>query len=73
MAQSVVQLTCIQEVAGSNPGGEQFFFLNINTFANTFFRNQSRQHCYFTFQAHIEAGLKRNRTHVIWELKYADC
>ena len=41
MARSVVQLTCIQEVAGSNPGGEQlFFFLNINTFANTFFRNQ---------------------------------
>ena len=26
MAQSVVQLTCIQEVAGSNPGGEQIFF-----------------------------------------------
>ena len=26
MAQSVVQLTCIQEVAGPNPGGEQIFF-----------------------------------------------
>ena len=26
MAQSVVQLTCIQEVAGSNPGGKQLFF-----------------------------------------------
>ena len=37
MAQSVVQLTCIQEVAGSNAGVEQIFFLTINTFANTFF------------------------------------
>jgi len=38
MAQSVVQLTCIQEVAGSNPGCKQnLFFLNINSyFANTF-------------------------------------
>ena len=25
MAQSLEQLTCIQEVAGSNPGGEQIF------------------------------------------------
>jgi len=40
MAQSVVQLTSIQEVAGSNPGGEQIYFLNINTFAKTFFRIQ---------------------------------
>ena len=38
MAQSAVQLTCIQEVVGLNPGGEQIFFLNINTFTNTFFR-----------------------------------
>ena len=39
MAQSVVQLTSIQETVGSNPGGEQIFLiLNINTFANTFFR-----------------------------------
>ena len=37
MAQSVVQLTSIQEVVGLNPGGEQIFFLNINTFVNTFF------------------------------------
>ena len=37
MAQLVVQLTCIQEVVDSSPGGEQLFFLNINTFANTFF------------------------------------
>ena len=40
MAQSVVQLTCIQEVAGSNPAGEQIFFKNINTFANTFLKIQ---------------------------------
>ena len=26
MAQSLVQLTCIQEVAGLNPAGEQIFF-----------------------------------------------
>ena len=37
MAQSVVRLTCIQDVVGSNLGGEQIIFLNINTFANTFF------------------------------------
>jgi len=51
MAQSVVQLTCIQEVTGLNPG-EQIFFLNINTFASTFFRIQFWQDCYFAFQAH---------------------
>ena len=32
MAQSVVQLTCIQEVAGSNPGGEQIFFFCYQNF-----------------------------------------
>ena len=37
MAQLVVQLTCIQEVVGSNPAGEQILFLNINTFASTFY------------------------------------
>jgi len=74
MAQSVVQLTCIQEVAGSNPAGEQiFFFLNINTFANTFFRIQFWQQCYFAFQARIEAGFEQNLTHVIWDLDYVDC
>jgi len=40
MAQSVVQLTCIQEVVGSNPGGEQIFFPKINTFAYMFFKTQ---------------------------------
>ena len=28
MAQLLEQLTCIQEVVGSNPGGEQIFFEN---------------------------------------------
>ena len=30
MAQSLEQLTCIQEVVGSNPGGEQIFFVFEN-------------------------------------------
>jgi len=72
MAQWVVQLTCIQEVVGSNPGGEQIF-LNINTFANRFFRIQFWQHCYFAFQARIEARLERNWMHIIWEPEYDDC
>jgi len=32
MAQYVEQLTCIQEVAGSNSAGEQIVFSKINTF-----------------------------------------
>ena len=32
MAQWVGQLTCIQEVTGSNPTGEHIFFSKINTF-----------------------------------------
>ena len=32
MAQWVEQLTCIQEVVGSNPAGEQIFFSKFNTF-----------------------------------------
>ena len=32
MAQWVEQLTCIPEVTGSNPAGEQKFFSEINTF-----------------------------------------
>ena len=32
VAQWVEQLTCIQEVAGSNPVGVQIFFFEINTF-----------------------------------------
>ena len=32
MAQWVEQLTCIQEVAGSNPVGKQIFFSKINAF-----------------------------------------
>ena len=32
MAQWVEQLTCIQEVAGLNPAGEQIFFSKFNTF-----------------------------------------
>ena len=74
MAQSVVQLTCIQEVAGSNPCGEQLFFFWLSIlFQTRFFRNQFWQLCYFAFQACIEAGLERNWTHVIWELEYVDC
>ena len=37
MAQSVVQLTCIQEVAGSNPRGEQIFFFEISILLQTRF------------------------------------
>ena len=37
MAQSVVQLTCIQEVAGSNPGGEQLFFFEYQYFCKHVF------------------------------------
>ena len=38
MAQWVEQLTCIQEVAGSNPAGERIFFLRKSIlFAYTFF------------------------------------
>jgi len=40
IAQWVEQLTCIQEAASSNPTGEHFFFLKINTFAFTFFKVQ---------------------------------
>jgi len=36
IAQWVVQLTCIREVAGSNPGSEQFFSWISILFANTF-------------------------------------
>ena len=32
IAQLIVQLTCIQEVAGSNAAVEQIFFLKINAF-----------------------------------------
>ena len=67
MAQSVVQLTCIQ-VAGSNPGGEQIFFWISILLQTRFFRIQFWQHCYFTFQACIEAKLERNWTHVIFFL-----
>ena len=37
MAQLVVQLTCIQEVAGSNPGGEQIFFFEYQYFCKHVF------------------------------------
>ena len=37
MAQSVVQLTCIQEVVGSNPAGEQNFFFLISILLQTHF------------------------------------
>ena len=37
MGQSVVQLTCIQEVAGSNPAGEQIFFFENQYFLHTRF------------------------------------
>ena len=40
MAQWVEQLTCIQEVAGSNPAGEQIFFLKLNTFCIHVFKTQ---------------------------------
>ena len=56
MAQWVEQLTCIQEVAGSNPGGEKIFFEN-QYFLRTRFLKFS---CYLTLQACIEMGLERN-------------
>ena len=41
MAQLLEQLTCIQEVAGSNPGGEQIFFFENKYFLHTrFFKIQ---------------------------------
>ena len=50
ITQLAVQLTCIQEIVGLNPGGEQIFF--------EYLLLQTRfQHCFFTFQAHIEAKL----------------
>ena len=39
MAQWVEQLTCIQEVAGTNPAREQFFFQKSILFAYMFFQN----------------------------------
>ena len=57
MAQSLEQLTCIQEVTGSNPGGEQIFFSKINTFCiHVFFKFN----CSLAFQARIEMRLERN-------------
>jgi len=53
MAQLVVQLTCIQDVAGSSPGDEQISFLNINTFASTFFFNN-------TVASHYKHASKRD-------------
>ena len=41
MAQWVEQLTCIQEIAGSNPAGEQIFFQKSMLFAYTFFLNSA--------------------------------
>ena len=40
MAQWVEQLTCKQEVVGSNPAGEQFFFRRSILFAYTAFKIQ---------------------------------
>ena len=37
MTQSVVQLTCIKEVAGLNPGGEQLFFFEYQYFCKHVF------------------------------------
>ena len=51
MAQWVEQLTCKQEVAGSNPAGEQVFF-----FENQYYCI----HCNLALQARIETGLERN-------------
>ena len=74
MAQSVVQLTCIQEVPGSNPGVEQIYFW-ISMLSQTRFLefNFDNTVSYFAFQARMEAGLERNWTHVIWELEYVNC
>ena len=41
MAQWVEQLTCIQEVAGWNPGGEQTFFENHTFCMHVFFLNSA--------------------------------
>ena len=41
MAQWVEQLTCIQEVAGSNPAGKQIFFRKSILFAYKFFLNSA--------------------------------
>ena len=68
MAQWVVQLTCIQEVAGSNPGGEQLLFKHV--FLEISFDN--------TVTSHSKHVSKRDLSeiecrHVIWELEYVDC
>ena len=38
IAKWVKNLTCIQEVAGSNPADEQIFFFENNTFAYIYFK-----------------------------------
>ena len=63
MAQSVVQLTYIQEVAGSNPASEQIFFPENQYLLHTrFFLKFSFESTVnnLAFQACIETGLERN-------------
>ena len=74
MAQLLEQLTCIQEVTGSNPGSEQiFFFRKSILFAYTLFLKFSFDNTSLAFQARIETRLEQNWMHVIWELDYGDC
>ena len=55
MAQWVEQLTCIQEVVGSNPTGEQiFFFENQYSLYTCFLKLSLTTLLYLAFQAHIE-------------------
>ena len=62
MAQWVEQLTCIQEVTGSNPAGEQIFFRKSIHFAYTFLK--------LTLLLGIPST-HRNRT--CKELEHVDC
>ena len=58
MAQLVVQLTCIQEVAGLNPAGEQIFFRKSIFLYTRFLKSSFVSTVYLAFQVRIETGLE---------------
>ena len=69
MAQWVEQLTCIQEIVGLNPAGEQIFFFRKSKLMHTRFLEfsfddtvtctwNSKEFQVLEFQARIEMGLE---------------
>jgi len=61
MAQWVVQLTCIQEVAGSNPGDEQNFFFEYQYFCKHVFLEFSIDN---TVTSHSKHASKQNLSEI---------